>query len=212
MEIWKIGGEARDCGDAAARWVTEAAGARKQLRLVRFERTLAPRMANDQASWGTESGKPVYPEGTRLAFADSAHAHVLSVKSLKDLNRRLPQDVGARRFRANIVVDGTDEPYEEDLWKTFKIGDNPITTSRLCSRCGIANIDPAEAKMNTKHVDPLKELRKYRLHTHLHNVDERHGEAPVFGTKACFDETRGVIKQGDTLSVLAYRDDGDRPF
>lgn len=62
-----------------------------------------------------------------IGFADSYSAHVLNLASVRALNAGLPDDASmknhldARRFRANIYIDGP-PAFEEDHWKLAAFG------------------------------------------------------------------------------------------
>ena len=62
-----------------------------------------------------------------IGFADSYSAHILNLASVRALDASLPDDASmknrldARRFRANIYIEGT-EAFEEDRWKRAAFG------------------------------------------------------------------------------------------
>ena len=62
--------------------------------------------------------------------------------SLKDLNSKVDVPMDMNRFRANIVIDDSVAPWEEDNWQSFTLGgapDRAVTFHSLkpCSRCKV---------------------------------------------------------------------------
>lgn len=114
------------------------------------------------------------PKGTQnhnRQIEASMHASfpllVTTTASLKHLNSRLPESeaVGMERFRANIILDGS-EPWEEDDWLTLvttaaypDYKSHKIHVTARCGRCTITTVSLASGKMGTQ---PLKELRTFR--------------------------------------------------
>lgn len=81
-----------------------------------------------------------------VGFADFYALLIASATSLKELNRRVPDvveqsppDLAINRFRANIVVEGLKEPWEEDGWKAVRIGEEPIEIGFRCARCMVSH-------------------------------------------------------------------------
>lgn len=93
-----------------------------------------------------------------VSFADAYPFLIIGESSLIDLNSRLEIPLPMNRFRPNFVFIGGN-PYEEDAWKDFKIGDVEFRAVKPCARCMITttNQDTAE----TGH-EPLKTLASYR--------------------------------------------------
>lgn len=53
----------------------------------------------------------------------------------------IPPKISARRFRANIIVEGTPE-FEEETWKYIHLGDEEFYVAARCVRCKLPNVDP----------------------------------------------------------------------
>ncbi|KAJ4209667.1 hypothetical protein NW759_013314 [Fusarium solani] len=73
--------------------------------------------------------------GPSITFADLAAYLIISTKSYQDVNERLPDDeeMDITKFRANIVVSGAKEAYEEDFWAEMRIrGNLTMTLTQLC--------------------------------------------------------------------------------
>jgi len=62
------------------------------------------------------------------------------------------------RFRPNFVFTGGN-PYDEDRWKSFKIGEIIFYPVKPCARCVITTINQDTAE---KSDEPLKTLATYR--------------------------------------------------
>ena len=126
---------------------------------------------------------PVYaPAGTRVSFADGYPLLLISEESLADLNRRLEVPLPMNRFRPNLVVAGC-EPYEEDTWRSIRIGDVSLQVVKPCDRCVITTTD----QMTTERgKEPLRTLATYR------NVDGK----VLFGQNVVHSG-RGRLRVGD---------------
>jgi uncharacterized protein len=94
----------------------------------------------------------------RVNFPDGYPLLLVSQVSIDDLNSRLTQPVHADRFRANIVVNGT-QVYSEDKWKTIRINDIPLKVVKPCARCNVINVDQ---KTGNPAREPLRTLSLYR--------------------------------------------------
>ena len=62
------------------------------------------------------------------------------------------------RFRPNFVFTGGG-PYEEDNWRTFRIGKNKFAGVKPCGRCVLTTVDQQTAERGT---EPLTTLATYR--------------------------------------------------
>lgn len=91
-----------------------------------------------------------------VGFADFYALLLASATSLAELNRRVPTTTAnngqedpitleINRFRANVVVEGLSEPWEEDGWKQLRIGDEPIEVGFRCARCMVSPVRRALA-------------------------------------------------------------------
>jgi uncharacterized protein YcbX len=93
-----------------------------------------------------------------VSFADAYPFLIIGQSSLEDLNSRLETPLLMNRFRTNFVFTGGN-PFEEDNWKDFKIGDVEFKAVKPCARCVVTttNQDTAE-----RSAEPLKTLSDYR--------------------------------------------------
>jgi MOSC domain-containing protein len=128
----------------ASRWFSDFLGRSVQL-VTRAEGTVRP------PSWGI-------PLDYALNLADVAPVLVTTSSSLSDLNSRLGQPITMERFRANIVVQGS-EPWEEDDWQRIRIGAVELEVMIPDARCAIVNVDP---DTGARTGEPLRTLATFR--------------------------------------------------
>ncbi|XP_066094039.1 mitochondrial amidoxime-reducing component 1 isoform X4 [Saccopteryx bilineata] len=141
--------EGRDCGEAAAQWVTGFLKT-QPYRLVQFEPHMRSRKSHQI--------KNVFRPMDQIAYADASPLLVLSEASLADLNSRLEKKVKATNFRPNIVVSGCGV-YAEDLWSELLIGDVELKRVMACTRCILTTVDPDTGVMSRK--EPLDTLKRF---------------------------------------------------
>jgi uncharacterized protein YcbX len=139
-----------------------------------------------------------------ITFSDLAAYLVISKRSYQDVNDRLPEDeeMDITKFRANIVVSGARETYEEDFWAELRIRRSIIMKlTQNCARCNSLNVDYATGKPGkTESGSVLKKLSKDR------RVDLGMRWSPIFGrygflTQATDQTDLVVIKIGDEVEV-----------
>jgi len=91
------------------------------------------------------------------------------------------------RFRPNFVFRGG-EPFIEDKWKDFTIGDLKFRAVKPCSRCVITTVNQDTAE---KASEPLETLATFR----------KAGNKVMFGQNVIgFDA--GVVQVGDVVATL----------
>ena len=95
-----------------------------------------------------------------ITYTDAAPILLTSEASLRDLNNRMTLPVGMNRFRPNIVVNGGNA-FEEDDWRSLKIGACEFEISHHCPRCVLTTIDPSDPKKGISK-EPLKTLSTFR--------------------------------------------------
>ncbi|HYF70967.1 MAG TPA: MOSC N-terminal beta barrel domain-containing protein [Ohtaekwangia sp.] len=125
-----------------------------------------------------------------VSLADAFPFLIIGQASLDDLNSRLTTPLPINRFRPNFVITGG-APYEEDTWKSFKIGSNEFMGTKPCARCNIPTIDQDTIQ---RSAEPSKTLATYR----------KKNNKILFGQNA-ISLTTGEIKEGDHVSVLGYQ-------
>lgn len=143
-EVWGDAVEAEGCGSETDRWASAFIG--DGCRLLYLPLAAARPLAEVPASLG------------HVGFADAFPFLLIGDASLADLNRRLDTPLPMNRFRPNLVVAGA-EPYAEDGWRDFTIGEIPFTMTRPCVRCAIPTIDQDTAEMGK---EPNRTLATYR--------------------------------------------------
>ncbi|MEM1124795.1 MAG: MOSC N-terminal beta barrel domain-containing protein, partial [Bacteroidota bacterium] len=116
--------------------------------------------------------------GEIVSFADGFPYLLLGQASMDDLNSRLEQPVDINRFRANLIFSGG-QPFEEDHWNYFKIGDLTFRGTKPCARCQVPNINQETAAIEQ---EPNRTLARFR-------VFKRNGKNKVlFGMNACWEQ------------------------
>jgi uncharacterized protein len=101
----------------------------------------------------------------RTSFTDAFPLLVLSRESVADLNERLAAKgvapVDERRFRPNVVVEGTGRPFAEDDWGDVRLGSAALRVVKPCARCVVTTIDPDSAEPSPRG-EPLRTMAEYR--------------------------------------------------
>lgn len=98
--------------------------------------------------------------GVQTRFTDSQAYLVVTEESLKDLNSRLKNSIGANRFRANIVVSGADKAFSEDHWSALGNDKVIFEATKACARCKVITVDPMTGQIPDS--EPLVALSKFR--------------------------------------------------
>jgi uncharacterized protein len=127
-----------------------------------------------------------YAKNTIVSFADGYPFLIIGQSSLDDLNSRMEVSLPMNRFRTNFVFTGG-KPFEEDIWKKFKIGNVSFKAVKPCARCVITttNQDTAE-----RLHEPLLTLSKFR------NFNNK----VMFGMNLVCEST-GQIRVGDKIEL-----------
>lgn len=154
VTVWDDSVDARDAGDAAARWISGAIGV--PCRLVRFGPD-AERLTGHRWTGG---------HGAPTRFADGYPVLVIGAASLDDINRHMRKAGRAalpmNRFRPNIVIGGL-EGFEEDYVAQFEIGAAILKPVKPCPRCPIPSIDQATGERGADVLDVLQTYRRKAL-------------------------------------------------
>ncbi len=125
-----------------------------------------------------------------VSFANSFPYLVISRSSVDDLNKRLVKEIPVDRFRPNIVIEGG-EAYFEDQLDEFTTGNAIFKCVKPCARCKIINIDQETADIDN---EPLTVLSDYR----------RKDDDINFGYRSlCLHE--GTVNVGDRVSIISRK-------
>ena len=140
-KVWNDEVEVVEVNEKYSKWFSEALNVK--CKLVFFPEGNARQVDPDHVK-----------DEHHVSLADSYPFLVVGVSSVDDLSKRVGASLSVKRFRPNFVVVGS-EPYEEDGWRDFKVGDLLFTGIRPCGRCAIITIDPETGERGD---DPLKTL------------------------------------------------------
>jgi uncharacterized protein YcbX len=160
-----------------------------------------------------------------IGFPDSYSAHILNVASVRALDASLPEDASmkgrldARRFRANIYVDGP-PAFAEDSWKRMSCGrciqprfdfsgergrtavstddeSHPSAAAFLfgcgTSRCTLPNVEPKTGVKDKN--EPYKTLMRTR------KTNDTEPKAAFLGMQILPLFEYGIISVGDEIEV-----------
>jgi uncharacterized protein YcbX len=103
--------------------------------------------------------KKYTPEPKQVSFADAYPFLIIGQESLNDLNCRLKEPLPMNRFRPNFVFSGG-EPFGEDTWKDFMIGDLKFRVVKPCSRCVVTTVNQDTAEKSSEPLETLSQFRK----------------------------------------------------
>jgi hypothetical protein len=150
VQVWNSVVDAVPASAAADKWLTEYLGT--PCRLVFMPEST--RRASNAAYAGPDK---------LVGFADGYAFLVTTRASLDDLNGRLKAKnhppLPMNRFRPNLVVDGA-QPYSEDGWKEFQVGEAVLRGAKPCGRCQVTTTDQATGEV--RGPEPLLTLASYR--------------------------------------------------
>jgi uncharacterized protein YcbX len=138
--------------------------------------------------------RPVDPDwapGHRLGLADGYPLHLTTEESLRDLNERLSRPTSMLTYRPNLVVAGGG-PWEEDVWRTLRVGEATFQLVKPCARCAVTTVDQGSGSRGR---EPLRTLMTFR---------EWEGKL-FFGQNAVIEEGGG-FRVGDDVHILGTGD------
>jgi uncharacterized protein len=188
-QVWSDVVRAYEMGALAHQWCSDFLG-RSGLRLVRFDPE--QQRLSDQRWTGELRAENAFADGFPLLVASTA--------SLAELNRRLAEAgepaVTMQRFRPNLVLDGLDQPHDEDFIDELEIaGDTGPVRLKLvkpCTRCGIPDVDPVSAETGQTVGRALASYRR----------DPRVGGGLTFGMNAVIVDGIGqTLRRGAAVSA-----------
>ena len=201
VEVWGDPCQGLDLGGEVGRWLSDVIlgdeeGGMKLLyhpkgATSRPDKTRDPLVA------------PTRMERDKPYFAHMFPYMMMAQPSINELNRMLELEdvdleVDEKRFRPNILINGSFAPFAEEQWSWVRIGDATFRYSQICPRCEFICIDP---EMGDKHWnnEPLKTLMKYRSAL---NPEERkvYGSNPFIGVNLSV-ELAGLVSLGDKVFI-----------
>ncbi|KAL4617196.1 molybdenum cofactor sulfurase isoform X2 [Arapaima gigas] len=148
-----------DCGDSVASWLSTFL--EKPCRLIRqnLNFTRGMRRAQGKDTAGPVAGLSLANEGQYLminmASVEFLQKHIMSRQGCQA--QKLDVQQLLRRFRANLVIMGT-EAFEEDDWTQVQIGDSLFQVAGRCERCYMIGIDQ---DTGARTLEPLLSLSTY---------------------------------------------------
>lgn len=181
VQVWNDVCEGDDLGDEAAAWFSEFL--ELPLRLLRMPDTFYRRVDITYA-----------PEAAQASYADGYPLLIISEASLESLNQQMTERgidaVTMNRFRPNLVISGVD-PFAEDTWKRFRIGEIEFDVVKPCARCVLTTVDPELGKIVNK-AEPLATLATFR----------RTPNGKVMFGQNVVHRGIGTLHVGDELEIL----------
>ncbi|XP_065194643.1 mitochondrial amidoxime reducing component 2-like [Sycon ciliatum] len=187
LHVYRTEGEALDCGDTVARWLSAILGL-PGIRLYYMSEDVRCRMIAEDPKWG-DRGRP----GQETSFANFAPYMLCTEQSRVDISSRVGQELEMARFRPNIIVSSAlPTPYQEDNWTDIQISNVSFYMMKKCGRCPMTTIHPQTGEKTGP--EPLKTLREFRLET----SDARYANSPIFGIQIGAEQ-EGAIRVGDDV-------------
>ena len=118
-----------------------------------------------------------------VSFADRWPYLILGTRSIDDFNTRLKNPVKYQNFRPNIIVESF-EPYEEDFWESFSIGDVKFQGKGTCGRCVMINNDQKTGEVDREVLNTLGSYRKIgnKVPMGLQAVSQNEGRVSIGDT------------------------------
>ncbi len=175
--VWKDTCIAHDMGDKAASWASHFL--QIPARLVFFPDDSLRKVNQKYAA----------SQDDQVSFADGFPFMLLSDASLGDLNKRVGMNLRMNRFRPNLVIANC-EPYEEDSWKSIRIGQIVFHFVKPCSRCIITTINQERAETGCEPLETLASFRKT--------------EGGILFGQNLVHEGIGLLEIGAQIEILEY--------
>ena len=184
VAIWGDVVEAACGGERAEQWFTDVLG--RPCRPVYMDASACRRV------------DPTYdPGGAKVSFADGYPLLLTSTGSLADLNARMGAPLPMNRFRPNVVISGA-APFAEDAWREILIGAVRFLVVKSCARCVVTTINQETMRAGK---EPLRTLSRFRKRN-----------SKVYFGENLIPMQPGVIRVGDSVTVLARRTPAERLF
>ncbi|MGH3165707.1 MAG: MOSC domain-containing protein [Trebonia sp.] len=183
VNVWKKSSlVAAQADDEASEWLTKITG--DPVRLVYLDDPTRRRVDPDYSL-----------DTDRVSFADGFPLLMVSEASLARLNDWIAEGpnpdaapLPVARFRPNVVISGA-SPWQEDEWRSIRIGDVTFRSPKGSDRCVFTTVDPDTA---VKGREPLVTLARHR----------RWAGKVWFGVNLIPDAP-GTISAGDVVEITA---------
>ena len=179
VQIWDDETSAIEVSQEASKWFTQALGI--STRLVYMPEESQRRTEPEYSLTGEEI----------TSFSDGYPILIIGQSSLDDLNNRLENPININRFRPNFVFTGG-EPFEEDAWYEFNVGNVRFFGVKPCARCIMTTIDQETGEKKDR--EPLLTLNKYR----------KVSNKILFGQNVLISQL-GTVSVGDNVTVLSRK-------
>ncbi|MDA1297694.1 MAG: MOSC domain-containing protein [Chloroflexi bacterium] len=132
-------------------------------------------------------------DGVQPLFHDTAEGLVTmySAESLNALGEKLGDPgIDGRRFRANVVIGGCSEPFEELSWagRRIRIGQTVFTVTKPVTRCLVTHANPVTGSRDR---DVLNALTRHFT-----------PENPQFAVTLRAVSGSGLINSGDSVELI----------
>lgn len=187
--VWESTVDAARASVEAAQWLSEYMGA-----------ALALAYMDSRAHRAKDS--VWVPAPVPVSFADGYPVLVATTGSLAALNddieRHGGEAVPMRRFRPNLVID-SDKAWQDDTWKTLRVGSVKFDLVKPSERCIVTTTDQMSGER--KGPEPIAALTRLR----------RSGDPRITGVLFAWNgvpRTLGEIAVGDEVEILEHRPEG----
>jgi uncharacterized protein YcbX len=182
VTVWRDTGLlAEDAGDEAAEWLTRVLAVR--CRLVRIGGHFHRPVPKDAAQ-----------PGDLVSFADAAPILITTTASLDELNRRIRANDGQplpmNRFRPNLVIEGSLDPFAEEAWPALRIGHLSLRSAGPSVRCIMTTTDQQSGQRGP---EPLRTLATFRR--------VPGSNAVCFGVNFIHEHKTGRLSVGDAVEL-----------
>ncbi|KAF3910186.1 hypothetical protein ABW21_db0201195 [Orbilia brochopaga] len=131
----------------------------------------------------------------KIGFADFAPIHILGLASVRAFNELVKGEVpklSALRFRPNVIVSGSPS-FNEDTWKTIRIGGSDYHVISRTPRCKVPNNDPDTGERNRNEPDVTLRARR--------NIDPGAPNLGCMGMHMVPFKKDGAVNVGDLIDV-----------
>lgn len=153
-----------DCGDEAAAWFSEFLG--KPCRLIRQNPEFIRKKKMSSQNGDCTPALSLVNEAQYLLISrDSVGAlrgRVTERLNDPSVSQAISMQQLIGRFRANLVVSGTN-PFEEDDWSAVTIGNTTFQVAGRCGRCQMIGVDQDTGARTQEPLKSLSDLRQGKV-------------------------------------------------